>query len=314
MLLSIIVPCFNEREVLPSFYAQTTSVLSEMDCEYELIFVDDGSKDETLSIIQELSDRDRHVFFLSFSRNFGKEAAMYAGFCNARGDYVAVMDADLQDPPELLPRMLQLLTSGAYDSVATRRMTRKGEPHVRSLLSRLFYKIINLVSETEFQSGVRDFRMMSRQMADSVISLGEANRFSKGIFGWIGFRTCWLSFENHERPLGESKWSVWKLFCYAFDGIIGFSYTPLRMVSFFGLFITLCAFASLLFVIVRKILFGDPVAGWASLISVILFIGGVQLFCLGIIGQYISRIYGEVKKRPHYIIAQTNVREAEMIR
>jgi glucosyltransferase len=313
-LLSLIIPCYNEEESVPLFYAEAIKVLSGMNCSYELIFVNDGSRDKTLDILKDIAASDRHVIYLSFSRNFGKEAAMYAGFCNAKGDYVAVMDADLQDPPELLPQMLEILETGEYDSVATRRVNRTGEPPVRSWFARKFYKIINKISDADIVDGARDFRLMKRDMVDSIIAMSEYNRFSKGIFGWIGFRTYWLPYENRDRVAGETKWSFWKLFKYAIDGIINFSQVPLSIASWGGIVMTFVAFVMLIFIIVRRLVFGDPVAGWASTICVIIFIGGVQLFCLGIMGQYIAKTYLETKHRPHYIISETNKENVEKIR
>lgn len=313
MKITAIVPCYNEQEALPYFYDEATKVLSGMDVEYELLFVNDGSKDGTLSKLKELAGKDEHVKYISFSRNFGKEAAMYAGFCNAKGDYVAVMDADLQDPPSLLPEMVKILKTGEYDSVATRRETRKGEPPIRSFFARKFYKIINKISDADVVDGARDFRLMKREMVDAIVSMSEYNRFSKGIFGWIGFRTYWLPFENVERVAGQTKWNFWGLFKYALDGIINFSNAPLSIASLFGIMMTFVSFILMIFVFVRRLVFGDPVAGWASLVCIIVFIGGMQLFCLGIIGQYISKIYMETKNRPHYIAAETNVEDAKML-
>ncbi len=314
MLLSLIVPCYNEQEALPLFYRETTKVLSSMDCDYELLLINDGSKDDTFAVMKELADADPRVLYFSFSRNFGKESAMYAGFCNARGDYIAVMDADLQDPPSLLPKMVKILQSGEYDSVATRRADRTGEPPVRSWFARKFYSLINRISDADIVDGARDFRLMSKDMKDAILSMSEYNRFSKGIFGWVGFRTYWLPFENVERIAGETKWSFWKLFNYAIDGIISFSQAPLSIASWFGITMTGLSFLFLLFIVIRKLLFGDPVAGWASTICVIVFIGGLQLFCLGIIGQYLAKTYMEVKNRPHYIISDTNADHAQKIR
>lgn len=305
-MISLIVPCYNEQESLPIFYEEVTKVVEKMDTEYELVLVNDGSKDKTLEVMRELAAKDSHVKYHSFSRNFGKEAAMYAGFCNAKGDYVAVMDADMQDPPALLPEMMKILESGEYDSVATRRADRKGEPKIRSWFARKFYKIINKISDADIVDGARDFRLMKREMVDAIVEMGEYNRFSKGIFGWIGFKTYWLPYENIERVAGETSWNFWKLFKYAIDGIINFSQAPLTISAWFGMIMTFVGFVSLLFIIIRKIAFGDPVAGWASLVCVIIFIGGIQLFCIGIMAQYISKMYLEVKKRPHYIIAETN--------
>lgn len=312
--LSLIVPCYNEQETLPVFYQETKKVLEGMDCDHEFIFVDDGSSDDTLSILQSFSAKDPHVLYLSFSRNFGKEAAMYAGFSNASGAYVTVMDADMQDPPSLLPRMLEILRGGEYDSVATCRSTRKGEPKIRSWAAKRFYQLINKISDADIVDGARDFRLMKREMADVIVSMGEHNRFSKGIYGWIGFRTYWLPYDNVERIAGETKWSFWKLSRYAVNGIINFSQVPLSIASWFGISMTACSFFFLLVIIVRKLLFGDPVAGWASTICVIIFIGGIQLFCLGIMGQYIAKTYMETKGRPHYIISQSNKKDVEKIK
>ncbi len=305
-MISIIVPCFNEEESLPLFYREAGSVLESLDTDYELLFVNDGSSDGTLSIMQGLAEKDPHVRYISFARNFGKESAMYAGFSNVRGDYVAVMDADLQDPPSLLPEMLKILETGEYDSVATRRVDRKGEPPVRSWFARRFYRLINRYSDADIVDGARDFRLMRREMADAIVAMPEYNRFSKGIYGWIGFRTYWMPYENIERVAGKTKWSFWKLFKYAIDGIISFTQAPLSIASFFGFFMTFCSFLALIFIIVRKLVFGDPVAGWASTICVIIFIGGIQLCVLGIIGQYIAKMYLETKNRPHYIIAESS--------
>ncbi len=311
--ISLIVPCYNEQDALPIFYKEATEVVQNMGCEYELIFINDGSKDDTLNILKELGKIDVHVNYLSFSRNFGKEAAMYAGFCNAHGDYVAVMDADMQDPPILLPRMLEILKNDKYDSVATRRVSRKGEPPIRSWFARKFYKIINRISDADIVDGARDFRLMKRPMVDAIVAMEEYNRFSKGIFGWLGFQTYWLPYENVERIAGETKWSFWKLLKYGIDGIINFSQVPLSIASWFGIFMTVFSFVMLAFVVIRKLLFGDPVAGWASTICIIIFIGGIQLFCIGIIGQYIAKIYMETKKRPHYIVSESNIDGAKTI-
>ena len=307
--ISLIVPCFNEEEALPIFYEEATKVLKTMDIDYELIIVDDGSKDRTFEVAKKIADQDKNVRYISFSRNFGKEAAMYAGFCNASGDCVAVMDADMQDPPSLLPQMYEILENGDYDSVATRRVDRKGESKVRSWFARLFYRIINRISDADIVDGARDFRLMKREMVDAIVSMSEYNRFSKGIFGWIGFRTYWLPFENVERVAGTTKWNFWGLFRYAISGIINFSQFPLDVASGFGIIMTIVAFVMLIFVIVRKLIFGDPVAGWASTMCVIIFIGGIQLMCLGIMGQYIGKTYMETKNRPQYIIARSNIKK-----
>jgi len=312
-MISLIIPCYNEQESLPIFYKEVTSVARRMGSEYELLFVDDGSKDRTLPILKELAAQDEHVTYFSFSRNFGKEAAMYAGFCNAKGDYVAVMDADMQDPPSLLPQMIEILEGGEYDSVATRRTSRTGEPPIRSWFAKRFYRLVNRISDADIVDGARDFRLMRREMAEAIVSMGEYNRFSKGIFGWIGFRTYWMPYDNIERAAGETKWNFWKLFKYAIDGIISFSQAPLSIASWFGMVMTLLSFLFLFLIVIRKAVFGDPVAGWASTICVIVFIGGIQLFCLGIIGQYIAKAYLETKKRPHFIISETNGEDVRKI-
>lgn len=312
--LSLIIPCYNEQDAIPLFYNEANRVLSKINYFYEMLFVDDGSSDDTLKILKSLAEKDEHVKYLHFSRNFGKEAAMYAGFCNAHGDYIAVMDADLQDPPSLLPQMLEILEGEEYDSVATRRVGREGEPPVRSFFAKKFYQLINHISDADVVDGARDFRLMKREMVDVIVSMGEANRFSKGIFGWIGFRTCWLPYENVERVAGETKWSFWKLFQYAIDGIINFSHVPLSLASWGGIFMTFCSFIILVFIVMRKLLFGNPVAGWPSLACIIIFIGGIQLFCLGIMGQYVGKIYMETKHRPHFIVSDTNIEKAKKIK
>ena len=302
--ITIIIPCYNEEAALPLFYRGVSSVMAGLAYDYELLFINDGSRDGTLSALKNLSAEDSHVAYISFSRNFGKEAAMYAGFCNAVGDYVAVMDADLQDPPSLLPEMLNILEQGEYDSVATRRVSRAGEPPIRSWFARKFYKLINKISDADIVDGARDFRLMKREMVDAIVEMGEYNRFSKGIFGWIGFKTYWLPYENIERVAGETKWSFWKLFKYAINGIIDFSEVPLSAASWFGMIMTVISFLFLLFIVIRRLAFGDPVAGWASTVCIVIFIGGVQMLCLGIIGQYLAKTYTEVKNRPHYIISE----------
>ena len=312
--ISLVVPCFNEQESLPLFHKAVTEVLAGMDTDYELLLVDDGSRDGTLPVMRALAETDAHVTYLALSRNFGKEAAMYAGFCNARGDYVAVMDADLQDPPALLPEMLRLLQSGDWDSVATRREDREGEPPVRSFFARLFYKLINRISDADIVDGARDFRLMKRDMVDAIVEMGEYNRFSKGIFGWVGFRTCWLPYKNVERVAGETKWSFWKLFKYSLDGIVNFSQVPLSIASVGGLALTLLSFVMVLFIVVRKLIFGDPVAGWPSLACIIVFLGGLQLLCMGVMGQYLAKTYLETKRRPHYIISESNAADVKRIR
>ncbi len=312
-LISIIVPCFNEEAVLPLFYDAASEVLKQLPMDYEIIFVDDGSSDRTLEEIKRISANDKNVLYVSFARNFGKESAMFAGFCNCHGDYVAIMDADLQDPPSLLPSMIEYLDSGEYDSVATRRSDRKGEAPLRSFFARKFYKIINRYSDADIMDGARDFRLMRREMVEAILAMGEYNRFSKGIFGWVGFRTKWIPYENVERAAGETKWSFWKLFRYAMEGIISFSQAPLSIASWMGSAMTLISFLAILFIIIRRLVFGDPVAGWASTICIIVFIGGVQLLILGIIGQYLAKTYLETKNRPHYIIRESNFEDVKRI-
>jgi glycosyltransferase involved in cell wall biosynthesis len=269
------------------------------------LFINDGSKDRTLEIIKELAQQDARVKYISFSRNFGKEAGIYAGLENASGDYVVIMDADLQDPPTLLPQMYQAITQEGYDCIGSRRVTRKGEPPIRSFFARMFYKIINKMSDAEIVDGARDFQMMNRTVVDAILSMGEYNRFSKGIFGWIGFRKKWLEYENIERVAGETKWSFWKLFLYALEGIIAFSTTPLVIASVFGLLCCFLAFIMIIVIIVRTLIFGDPTAGWPSLVCIILMIGGLQFFCMGVIGQYLSKLYLEAKDRPKFIVMET---------
>lgn len=312
--VSLIIPCFNEADGLPEFDKEINRMVSGLsDYCFEIIYVDDGSTDNTLQTIRKFSKEQEAVKYISFSRNFGKEAAMYAGFCNASGDYVAVMDADLQDPPALLPDMLKILESGEYDSVATRRVSRKGEPVIRSFCARQFYKLINRISDADIVDGARDYRLMTRDMTDAIVALGERNRFSKGIYGWIGYRTYWYPYENVQRIAGETKWSFWKLLKYSIQGIVDFSDAPLAVASWFGISCTGISFLALLFIIIRRLVFGDPVAGWASTVCIIVFIGGIQLFCLGVIGQYIGRTYTETKRRPHYIISDSSEKDIEKI-
>ena len=311
-MISLIIPCFNEEESLPLFYPEATSVLRQMNCDYELIFVNDGSRDRTLEILKELSEKDPHVIYLSFSRNFGKEAAMYAGFCNAGGDYVAVMDADLQDPPSLLPEMLEKLESGEYDSVATRRVSRDGEPPIRSFFARKFYRLINKISDADIVVGARDFRLMKRSMVDAIVSMSEYNRFSKGIFGWVGFHTEWLEFEHEDRCAGTSKWPLRKLLAYSVDGITGFSVAPLSLASVMGVLFFLISMILIVFIIGRTLLFGDPVAGWPSMACILFLVSGVQLFCTGIVGIYLSKTYLETKHRPIYLLKETSEETVKM--
>ena len=305
--VSVIVPCYNEEEAAPIFYREFFSRTAEMDCQWELWFVDDGSTDGTLAELRALRAQDERVHFISFSRNFGKESAMYAGLEAATGDYVAIMDVDLQDPPELLPGMLQSIREEGYDCVATRRVTRKGEPPIRSFFARQFYRLINRISKTEIVDGARDFRLMTRQMVDSILSLKEVSRFSKGIFSWVGYRTKWLEYENVERVAGETKWNFWKLFLYSIDGITAFSTAPLAVASVTGVGFCGVSILMLLYFFIKTLIWGDPVAGFPAMICIILFLGGIQLFCVGILGQYLSKTYLETKRRPIYLVAQTNI-------
>ncbi len=313
-LLSIVTPVYNEEASIPIFYKAILDVADEMkeDVEFELIFVDDGSTDHTLMQIEELSVRDSRIKYLSFSRNFGKESALYAGLEHAAGSFVAVIDADMQDPPSLLPQMYAAVASHKYDCAATRRVTRSGEPKIRSFCARIFYKIVNKISKVEIVDGARDFRLMSRTMVDSVLKVKEYNRFSKGIFSWVGFRTFWIEYENVERAAGETKWSFWKLFLYAMDGIIAFSVKPLSFASVFGMLFCLIAFVMICIVIVKTLIWGDPVAGYPSMICVIFFIGGIQLFSIGILRQYISKTYLESKRRPIYLVKEDNYNHSNM--
>ncbi len=304
--VSLIIPCFNEEESLNLLYEEICNSTCDLSYEFEIIFIDDGSSDNTLDIICNLARKDLRVRYYSFSRNFGKEAAMYAGLRYATGDFVAIMDADMQDPPSLLGQMLQILETQNYDSVATRRVSRKGEPPIRSFFARSFYKIINKISQVNVVDGARDFRLMKRKMVDAILSMPESNRFSKGIFGWVGFKTYWLSYENIERRAGETKWSFFKLLKYAIGGIIDFSDAPLAIATWMGVAASCLSFLFLLFIFIRQLIFGDPVAGWASQVCISVFIGGIQLLCLGILGQYIARIYTETKHRPLFVIAKSS--------
>ena len=305
--ITVIVPCFNEQDALPIYYKEMCRVMHKMpEVEIEMLFVDDGSTDRTLSVMKDLNSLDEKCKYLSFSRNFGKEAAIYAGLKNATGDYVAIMDVDLQDPPELLPQMYQILEAGEYDNVATKRSTRKGEPVIRSFLSETFYKCINKISKTEIVSGARDYRLMNRRMVDAVLEMSEYNRFSKGIFEWVGFRTKWLEFENVERSAGETKWSIRKLFTYSLEGIMGFSVAPLSFASVIGLLFCVLSFLMVIVIVVRTLVWGDPVAGWPSLVCIVFMVGGVQLLCTGIVGQYLAKTYLETKHRPIYILKDSS--------
>ena len=309
--ISVIVPCYNEQEAIPFFYDEIVKIskIMENDAEFEYLFINDGSKDKTINVLRELAKRDERVKYVSFSKNFGKEAAMYAGLEKSSGDYIAVMDVDLQDPPELLVQMFQDLESGEYDCVATRRVSRKGEPPIRSLFAKLFYSMINKISKTEIVDGARDYRLMTRQMVDAILEVKEYNRFSKGIFSWVGFNTKWLEYENVERRAGETKWSFWKLLKYSLDGIVAFSTVPLSIASILGLLLCFIAFVLIIVIVVKTLAFSDPVAGYPSLMCVILFVGGVQLFCMGILGKYLSKTYLETKKRPIYLVKEENIDE-----
>ncbi len=309
-LISVVVPCYNEEAALPLFLDALRTTAAELragfDCETELVFVDDGSRDGTLSVLRGAARADSMVHYLSFSRNFGKEAAMFAGLQHARGDYVVIMDADLQHPPSMLREMVSVLRTGEYDCAAARRVSRTGEPPLRSFFSRRFYRLINRISDTEIVEGACDFRMMSRRMVDAILSLREYNRFSKGIFSWVGFRTKWLPFENQERVAGETKWSFWGLFVYAVQGIVGFSTVPLVLVALLGVLLCLGALLIVVYIIVKTLLFGDPVGGWPSMACMVMFMGGVQLFCMGILGEYLAKTYLEVKRRPIYVLSETD--------
>ena len=308
--ISIIVPCYNEQEAIPIFYREITKTAEGMQpVDFEFIFVNDGSKDDTLSVMKELASQDSRVKYISFSRNFGKESAMYAGMDYALGDYVVIMDVDLQDPPWLIPEMYKSIREDGYDCVASRRVTRTGEAKIRSFFARCFYKLINRISETEIVDGARDFRMMSRQMTDSILSLTEYNRFSKGLFSWVGFKTKWLEYENAERAAGETKWSFWGLFKYSLDGIIGFSTVPLAISSFVGMLLFIMAIAGIVFVAIRQLIWHESAYGWASTICILLLISGIQLFCTGILGQYLAKTYLETKRRPIYIAKETNMKK-----
>ena len=308
--ISIIIPCYNEEQAIPYFYKEINKVSKGIKANFEFIFVNDGSKDNTIGIIKKYSKKDKRVKYLNFSRNFGKEAAMYAGLEYSSGDYIAIMDADLQDPPALLPEMLHILEdkNNDYDCVGTRRVTRKGEPPVRSFFARMFYKIINKISKIEMVDGARDYRLMTRQMVNSILELKEYNRYSKGLFQFVGFNTKWLEYENIERVAGETKWSFWRLFIYALEGITAFSTAPLAISSITGIIFCLISFILILIIITKTIFFGDPTSGWPSLVCIIFFVSGIQLFCIGIIGQYLSKTYLESKNRPIYILKDTNIK------
>jgi glycosyltransferase involved in cell wall biosynthesis len=306
-IISIVVPCHNEEEMVPIFHKEITAVSDQLpDAVFELIFVNDGSKDTTLAELKRLASLDERVHYLSFSRNFGKEAAMVAGLRHATGDYIAVMDADLQDPPALLVEMVALIRTGEYDCIGTKRTDRKGEPPIRSFFARQFYQLINRISDTEIVDGARDFRLMTRQMVDAVLDMTEYNRFSKGIFSWVGFETKYLSYENQERIAGKTTWSFWSLFKYSLDGIVAFSEAPLAIAAFTGFLSFAVAILAALVLTVRTLVFGNATSGWTSLIVIILGMGGVQLLCLGILGKYLGKTFMETKRRPLYILKETD--------
>ncbi|HEM3152175.1 TPA: glycosyltransferase family 2 protein [Streptococcus suis] len=304
-MISVIVPCFNEEEAIPYFYDPMEKVRKEMGEQFEYIFVNDGSKDGTLTVLRQLSGQDRAVRYLSFSRNFGKEAALYAGLQAAQGELVTVMDVDLQDPPEMLMEMKAMLDGNPdLDCVGTRRVSRDGEPPIRSFFAKLFYKLMNKISQVEVVDGARDFRLMRRHMVDAILSVSEYNRFSKGIFAWVGFETEYLPYENVERVAGETSWSFWKLLSYSIEGIINFSDTPLNIASYTGFFTFLLSLVLMVFVVFKTLVFGDPTIGWPSTICIILFLGGLQLMTIGILGKYLAKVFLETKKRPIYIVKE----------
>ena len=311
--ISVIVPCYNEQEALPFFFEAIGKIAGKMkqeyNVDYEFVFVDDGSRDRTLEILRDFAKKDERVKYISFSRNFGKESAIYAGLEHVTGDYISMMDADLQDPPELLMEMYQEIKKGEYDCIGTRRVTRIGEPPIRSFFAHCFYKLMNKISKAEIVDGARDFRLMTRQMVNAILDVKEYNRFSKGIFGWVGFKTKWLEYENIERVAGNTKWSFWKLFLYSLDGIVAFSTVPLSVASAVGMLFLFIAFIMIVFIIAKTLIFGDPVAGYPSMMCVMFFIGGIQLFSIGVLGQYLSKTYLETKNRPIYIIKETEKSE-----
>ena len=314
-LISVVVPCYNESEALPKFMEVLDGIIARMNyVDFQVVLVNDGSRDNTLEVMKKISADESVVKYVSFSRNFGKEAAMYAGLAHADGDYVAIMDADLQDPPEFLEEMYKAVTEEGYDCAAARRVTRKGEPPIRSFFARMFYKLMAKMSTTEVVDGARDFRLMNRKFVDALLNCHEYNRFSKGMFGWVGFKTKWIAYENVERVAGQTKWNFWSLFKYSIEGIVAFSTTPLVFASFIGILFCLIAFIAVLFIVIRKFAFGDPVAGWASMTCIITFLGGLQLFFMGVFGQYLAKTYLEVKGRPIYIVSETDMEEKEGVR
>ena len=306
--LTLVVPAYNEEEALPIFYQEARRVEEQLpQVEIEYLFIDDGSRDGTMDVLRQLNEMDERVHYVSFSRNFGKEAAIYAGLENAAGDYVAILDADLQDPPSLLPEMLKSVTEEGYDCVGSRRVTRKGEPPIRSFFARLFYRLMNKISSAEIVDGARDFQLMNRKVVNAILSMGEYNRFSKGIFGWVGFKKKWLEYENVERAAGETKWSFWKLMLYALDGIVAFSTAPLVFASVMGMLFCVLAFAAIIFIIIRTLVFGDPTSGWPSMVCIIMLVSGIQLLCIGILGQYLAKTYLETKRRPLYLVEEAKL-------
>lgn len=304
--LSIVVPCFNEEDSIPYFYEEIKKVTKDMNVDLELIFVDDGSKDKTLEVIKDKAN-DKDVKYISFSRNFGKEAAMYAGLEASTGDYTTAMDVDLQDPPSLLPEMIRLIEKEGYDCVATKSTSRNGYSFLRKTFTKWFYDIIGKLSKTEMVPGARDYRLMTRKMVNAIVEMKEYNRYSKGLFSFVGFKTKWIEFENQERVAGTTKWNFWKLFSYALNGIVGFSTAPLTMAAIMGVLFCLIAFIIIIVIIVKTLIFGDPTSGWPSLACIIFMVSGIQLLCLGVIGQYLAKVYLEVKNRPIYIVRESNV-------
>ena len=310
-LISIIIPCYNEEAAVPYFYdaitKQSSLMWDKFNVDFEYLFIDDGSRDNTVQVIKEYAKSDKRVKYISFSRNFGKEAAMYAGLKNAEGNYIAIMDVDLQDPPYMLEEMYKSIVNEGYDCAAARRVNRRGEPPVRSFFARMFYRIINKISNADIVDGARDYRLMTRQVVDAILVMEEYNRFSKGIFGWVGFNTKWLEYENTERAAGETKWSFWKLFLYSLDGITAFSTIPLAISSVIGFIFCIIAFVMILVIITKTLIWGDPVAGYPSLVCIIFFVAGVQMFCIGILGHYLAKTYMETKNRPVYIVKEKNI-------
>ncbi len=314
-LVSVVVPCYNESDALPKFMEVLDGIIKKMDyADFQVVLVNDGSKDNTLEVMKALVGKYSYAKYVSFSRNFGKEAAMYAGLSHADGDYVAIMDADLQDPPEFLIEMYEHVKNGGYDVAAARRVTRKGEPPVRSFFAKMFYKLMAKMSKTEVADGARDFRLMKKKVVEALLECKEYNRFSKGMFGWVGFKTKWVEYENVERIAGETKWNFWSLFKYSIEGIVAFSTTPLVFSSFLGLIFCVIAFLAIIFIMIRKFIFGDPVAGWPSLVCIMVFLGGLQLFFMGVFGQYLAKSYLEVKNRPIYIVDETDMEGKEGVK